>query len=72
MRQAEYSKSNPNALLGDGDIDWVKALTLLKTKGRNQWLIVEAESTDTTPLDCIEKNLVRLKALRAKADAASK
>lgn len=65
----EYSHSNPNALLGEGDIDWNRALTLLKTRGRTQWLIVEAESSATTPLDCIEKNLTNLKALVAKVYA---
>ncbi len=66
----EYSKTNDKAIIGQGDIDWTKALTDLKKMGRTRWLIVEAESPATTPMDCIEKSLAGLKDALKKLEPA--
>lgn len=71
----EFSKSNDKALIGEGDIDWKVVLPTLRDKGRNDWLVIEAESYATSPMDTIDKSLVNLKriakelALKTKPEA---
>jgi sugar phosphate isomerase/epimerase len=49
----EYSASNPNAIIGDGDINWAPYFEICESSGRTDWYIVEQESYAFPPLECI-------------------
>jgi len=59
----EYSASNPNALIGEGDIPWQEIFRLCETTGGTKWYIVEQESYPLAPLECARQCLVNLKAM---------
>lgn len=59
----EYSKTNPKALIGEGDVAWNQAFELCETKGSTQWYIVEQESYAYPPLECVDRCLQTLKAM---------
>ncbi len=50
----EYSKTNPNALVGEGDLPWEEIFTLCETIGGTKWYIVEQETYSHPPLQCVE------------------
>jgi sugar phosphate isomerase/epimerase len=49
----EYSSTNPNALLGQGDVQWQDVIRLCETSGKTAWYIVEQESYPFPPMECI-------------------
>jgi sugar phosphate isomerase/epimerase len=53
----EYSKSNPQAYLGEGEAKWRDIFTTLEKQGATQWYIVEYEFEDGPPLQSIERCL---------------
>jgi len=53
----DFSKTNPKALLGEGDENWSEVLPILKTKARPRWFIIEQETYPFPPLVCAEKCL---------------
>jgi sugar phosphate isomerase/epimerase len=53
----DYSATNPNALLGEGDEHWNEVIPILKEKTAPRWFIIEQESHGDPPLVCIEKCL---------------
>ncbi len=53
----EYSASNPEALLGDGDVPWPEVFRLCESVGGTEWYIVEQESYAYPPLECVERCL---------------
>ncbi|MCX6379904.1 MAG: sugar phosphate isomerase/epimerase [Armatimonadetes bacterium] len=53
----DHSKTNPNALLGEGDENWNEVIPILKTKTATRWFIIEQESFGQPPLVCVEKCL---------------
>lgn len=53
----DFSASNPNALLGEGDEHWNEVIPILKQKTATRWFIVEQESYGEPPLACVEKCL---------------
>ncbi|GBC94923.1 Inosose dehydratase [bacterium HR16] len=57
----EYSKSNPNAVLGEGDINWKEIFELCETIGKTEWYIVEQETYAYPPLKTIEMCLQNMK-----------
>jgi sugar phosphate isomerase/epimerase len=57
----EYSKANPRALIGEGDVRWDDIFRLCETIGGTEWYIVEQESYAYPPLECVDRCL---KALR--------
>lgn len=57
----EYSESNPNALIGDGDIHWDEIFRLCEGVGGTQWYIVEQESYAHPPLECVALCLQNLR-----------
>lgn len=59
----EFSKDNPNALLGEGDVPWARIFELCETIGDTEWYIVEQESYAYPPMECIERCLKNLKAM---------
>jgi sugar phosphate isomerase/epimerase len=59
----DHSKTNPKALLGEGDENWSEVIPLLKGKAGTRWFIIEQESYAYPPLQCVEKCLNNFKAL---------
>lgn len=57
----EFSKSNPNAVIGEGDINWKEIFELCETVGKTEWYIVEQETYAHPPLKTIEMCLQNLK-----------
>lgn len=60
----EFSKSNPNAVLGEGDIPWKDVFTFCETQGGTEWYIVEEEKDIYPPLVAIERCYKNFKALK--------
>lgn len=52
----EYSATNQDALLGQGDVDWAEVLKLCAGKG-TEWYIIEQESYPVSPLESIAGSL---------------
>jgi sugar phosphate isomerase/epimerase len=57
----EFSKTNPNALIGEGDIPWKEVFELCETIGNTEWYIVEQESYAYPPMECVAKCLENLR-----------
>ncbi len=57
----EFSATNPDAIVGEGDIDWGKVFELCDTIGGTEWFIVEQESYAYTPIECVRRCLENLK-----------
>jgi sugar phosphate isomerase/epimerase len=57
MHVKDFSKSNPNAMLGEGDENWTETLKVLKTKVHPRWFIIEQETYPISPLASAEKCL---------------
>lgn len=53
----DHSKTNPKALLGEGEVNWKEVLPLLKEKAGTEWYILEQESYPVPPLESVEKCL---------------
>lgn len=53
----DYSATNPNAMLGEGDENWKDVLPILKGKTGPRWFIIEQEDYPFPPLECAEKCL---------------
>lgn len=62
----DYSATNPNALLGEGDEDWKTVIPILKGRHGPKWLIIEQENYPFPSLVCAEKCLRNLENLLAK------
>jgi len=56
----EYSKNNPKALIGEGDVKWDQIFELCDTVGGTQWYIIEEES-NASPLEAAEISLKNFK-----------
>jgi len=59
----EYSKTNRNAILGEGDIAWEEFFRMCESVGKTQWYIVEQETYAFPPLECVERCLKALKGM---------
>lgn len=59
----EYSATNPNALVGEGDVPWGAIFRLCESVGGTQWYIVEQESYAYPPLECVARCLQNLRGL---------
>ncbi len=58
----EYSATNDQALIGEGDVRWEQVFQLCESPvGATQWYIVEQESYAYPPRECVEKCLQNLK-----------
>ncbi|MFA4029087.1 MAG: hypothetical protein GDYSWBUE_001719 [Candidatus Fervidibacterota bacterium] len=57
----EFSATNPDAIVGEGDIDWGEVFELCDTIGGTEWFIVEQESYAYTPIECVRRCLENLK-----------
>ena len=61
---AEFSRANPNALLGEGDVAWAGVLAAIRETGATQWLIVEQETYPYPQLECARRCLQNLRRIR--------
>ena len=59
----EYSSTNPQALIGEGEARWEDVFRICETTGGTEWYIVEQESYAYPPLECVEHCLKALKAM---------
>ncbi len=57
----EFSHTNPNALIGEGDVPWRTVFDLCETTGGVEWYIVEQESYAYPPLECVHRCLQALR-----------
>ncbi len=60
----EYSATNKNAILGEGDIDWKTVFSICETIGGTKWYIIEEEKDIYPPLQAVEKCLNNYRKLR--------
>lgn len=61
----EHSETNPNAILGEGDVPWDEVFTVCETIGGTQWYIIEEEKDVYPPLEAIELCLKNYRKMRA-------
>jgi len=64
MHLKEHSKTNPAALLGEGDVDWQGLFDVVEAQGATEWYIVEHEGDAIPPLVAVERCLANLKRMR--------
>ncbi len=57
-----YSKSKPNAVLGEDELPWPEIFNLCETSGGTDWYIVEYESDAYPPLVSVEKCIQTMRA----------
>jgi sugar phosphate isomerase/epimerase len=57
----EYSKSNPKALVGQGDVNWKEIFQFLEKTGGTEWYIVEYEAQGVPPMEAIAACLENLR-----------
>ncbi|UCF15606.1 MAG: sugar phosphate isomerase/epimerase [Phycisphaerales bacterium] len=60
----EFSKTDPNAFVGEGDVSWKAFFALCRAVGSTQWYIVEYERRGAPPLESVERCLNNLRKLR--------
>jgi len=51
----EYSATNKNAMVGEGDIPWEELLNVCETIGGTKWYIIEEEKDVYPPLEAVER-----------------
>ena len=51
----EYSATNDDALIGEGEIPWEDVFRACETVGGTEWYIVEQERYAYPPLECVER-----------------
>lgn len=61
----EYSATNPNAIIGEGDVKWNEIFKLCETTGNTQWYIIEEEKDAYPPLTAAELCLKNYRKLRS-------
>ncbi len=62
----DHSKTNPTALLGDGDENWSVVIPLLKHKLPIKYYIIEQESYGEPPITCVQKCFDNFKTMWSK------
>jgi len=60
----EYSETDSNAFVGEGDVNWKAFFALCRAVGSTEWYIVEYERKGAPPLESVEKCLKNLRKLR--------
>jgi sugar phosphate isomerase/epimerase len=60
----EYSATNPKAMIGEGDVQWVELFKLCRTIGGTKWYIIEEEKDTVPPMQGIEISLKNFKKFR--------
>ena len=64
MHLKEHSKTDPAAVLGEGDVDWQGLFDVVGAQGATEWFIVEHEGDAIPPLVAVERCLANLKRMR--------
>ncbi|MBI5879326.1 MAG: sugar phosphate isomerase/epimerase [Chloroflexi bacterium] len=59
----EYSRANPLALLGEGDVPWSNVLSTCREAGGTEWFIIEQEQYPYSQLECARRCLAGLRRL---------
>ena len=54
--------AGPEAVIGEGDIDWPAVFAFCEGQGRTEWYVVEHE-TSKNPLDAVKRSFEALKEL---------
>jgi len=67
MHLKEHSKTDPAAVLGEGDVDWQGLFEVVGAQGATEWFIVEHEGDAIPPLVAVERCLINLKRMRKSA-----
>ncbi len=57
----EFSKSNPKAYIGEGDVKWKEVFDYLEKTGGTEWYIVEYEVEGVPPMEAIARCLENLR-----------
>jgi sugar phosphate isomerase/epimerase len=57
----EYSKANPKAYVGEGDVKWKEVFDLLEKSGGTEWYIVEYEVEGVPPVEGVRRCLENLR-----------
>jgi sugar phosphate isomerase/epimerase len=65
MHVKPFSTKNPNAYLGDDELDWPAIMTASETVGGIEWYIIEYEREGVAPLESLKANFEALKKLRS-------
>ncbi|OYT28229.1 MAG: sugar phosphate isomerase/epimerase [Thermoprotei archaeon] len=53
----EYSSTDKNALIGEGEVKWLELFKLCETIGGTEWYVIEQETYKFPPLECVKRNL---------------
>lgn len=59
----EFSRRDQQAILGEGEVEWVELLSTCMKVGGTEWFIVEQESYRYPPLECVKACLKNLRAI---------
>jgi sugar phosphate isomerase/epimerase len=65
MHVKPFSKTKPDAFLGEDELDWKQILTVVESVGGVEWYIIEYEREAFPPLEALKANLERFKKMRA-------
>lgn len=60
----EFSSTNDEALIGDGEMKWQEFLNLCETIGNTKWYIIEQETYPYPPLKCAKICLENFKKMK--------
>ncbi len=60
----EFSTTNKNAMIGEGDVKWAEVFKLCRSIGGTRWYIIEEEKDAYPPMEGIEISLKNLKKMR--------
>jgi sugar phosphate isomerase/epimerase len=60
----EFSKTNNNTLIGEGDVPWEAFFALCRAVGGTEWYIVEYEREASPPLESVKLCLQNLRKMR--------
>lgn len=61
----EFSATNKNAILGEGDVPWKEVLAFCENEGGTEWYVIEEEKDAYPPIEAVAKCYANLLALRA-------
>lgn len=65
MHVKPFSRSKPDAYLGDDELDWTAIMTVSESVGGIEWYIIEYERPVAPPLEALGANLINFRKLRA-------
>jgi sugar phosphate isomerase/epimerase len=65
MHVKPFSKKDPNAYLGNDELDWPAIMAAAEQDGGIEWYIIEYEKEGVPPLEALKANLEAFKKLRS-------